>query len=168
MSKKQKLVISIATIVLGVLFIILKNKVISIAMTVLGALLVIEGVIAIIKKLIANGVILIIIGALIITFGWLYATIVIYILAALLLVYGLFELILYLKAKMNAFWYVAPIIMIVIGALLLFNQKGTLEWIFIVTGVLLCIEGVFATIDALANTKEKEEQPTENKDVIDL
>ena len=85
MTKKQKILVAIATIVLGALFIILKKDVISIAMTIIGALLVVEGVFSIIKKAIAYGVIMIIIGALIITFGWLYAIIVIYIASALLL-----------------------------------------------------------------------------------
>lgn len=168
MTKKQKILVAIATIVLGALFIILKKDVISIAMTIIGALLVVEGVFSIIKKAIAYGVIMIIIGALIITFGWLYAIIVIYIASALLLIYGVFELILYLRAKVKPVWLVSPILKIVVAILLLFNQKGTLDWIFIVCGVILCLEGVFSLIDTLANKQLEKKEPQEEKEVVDL
>ena len=169
MSKKQKLIVALATILLGVLFIILKKDVIGIAMTIIGAILVIEGVIAIIKKAIFYGIIFIIIGALIITFGWIYAKIVIYIAAALLLIYGVYELLMLLKLKAKPIWLANPVIKIVAAVFLLFNQEGTLDWIFIVCGVLLCIEGAFSAIYALVDKKEEKKPEEENKEeVIDM
>lgn len=168
MTKKQKIIVAVATILLGVLFILLKKEVISIAMTIIGALLIVEGILLIIKKAIAYGVIMIVIGALIITFGWLYAIIVIYIASALLLIYGVYELLVYLKLKVMPLWLASPILKIVVAILLLFNQKGTLDWIFVVCGVILCIEGAFSLIDSLANKKAEKENKEPEKEVVDL
>ena len=39
--------------------------------------------------------------------------------------------------------------MIVAGVLLFFNQKGTIDWVFIVEGVILIVEGLFNLLSVL-------------------
>ena len=51
--------------------------------------------------------------------------------------------------------YIAPILNILLGLLLLFNQGGTLAWIFIVVGVLLIVDGVMLLCSALSKKSKK-------------
>ena len=85
-----------------------------------------------------------------------------------ILIYGVYELLVYLKLKVMPLWLASPILKIVVAILLLFNQKGTLDWIFVVCGVILCLEGVFSLIDSLANKKAEKEIKESEKEVVDL
>ena len=79
----------------------------------------------------------------------------------MLLIWGIYEL--YAKLKIHlkgnsvgltVMLYIAPILNIVLGLLLLFNQSGTVAWIFIVVGVLLIIDGVMLLCDAFSKKKK--------------
>ena len=49
----------------------------------------------------------------------------------------------------NVLYLIGPILMIVAGVLLFFNQKGTIDWVFIVEGVILIVEGLFNLLSVL-------------------
>ena len=51
--------------------------------------------------------------------------------------------------------YIAPILNILLGLLLLFNQNGTVAWVFIVTGVLLIVDGVMLLCSAFSKKSRK-------------
>ena len=154
MKTSNKLLSAVLTIALGILFIILKSDVVSIAMTLLGVALIISGVIDLLHKLIAPGIVKAVIGVAVIVFGWTLMSIAIYIMAALILAFGVVQLVQAIKEKQNntmkkLLSFIEPALMVIVACCLLFNQGGTIAWVFIVAGVVLIIEGVIALIGCL-------------------
>lgn len=150
-SKRDSIIISLMSIAIGALFIILKGQVISIAMTAIGVLLIVNGIIHIVKDSDkVYGIILLCVGILIIVGGWLITTVILYILAVLFIIYGLLAVFAFFRgANVNVLYLIAPILMIVAGVLLFFNQKGTIDWVFIVEGIVLIVEGLFNLLSVL-------------------
>ena len=157
---QNKLASALLMTVLGVLFIVFKNDVISVALTVLGVLLVIQAVLDFVHKALVSGVVRAVIGALILVFGLgnLIVTVALYVIAAVLLVYGILQLIGALKAltkKSNfivkIFAFIEPAICLFVAICLLFNQGGTVAWVFIISGIFLIIDGVLSLIGCLFN-----------------
>lgn len=156
MKKTEKIVTALVTIAVGMLLIFLRGDLIKIVMTVLGLGLIALGVIHLFEKQIPLAVIKLAGGVLIIVCGLTVVGIVLYILAVALVVCGI--LLLYEKIKSrscqkNTFshlsQYVTAIFFIVVGLLLFFNQSNTVEWIFIVSGVLTIGEGGVLLFSAL-------------------
>ena len=134
MKVSEKIISAILTLVLGILFIVLKGQVVSIAMTILGVLLIVLGIMNLTTKLVAPGVVKIVVGALIILFGWVLVSAALYILAALLLIFGILQL--YAQIKLNTkgariidtiFAYALPVICIVIAFFLFAPCRRLLE-----------------------------------------
>lgn len=154
--KNNQLVSAIVAIALGVLFIVCKNDIIGITMTVLGAALIVSAVFDFVHKQIVPGVVKSVVGVVVIVFGWTLMSAALYVMAALLLIYGL--LLLYvviqnrgrISNKLDKILsFVEPSVYIFVGICLLFNQGGTIEWIFVLSGVFLMIEGVIALVQYL-------------------
>lgn len=150
--KSEQLIQAILTIVLGVLFMVFKSDIIGIAMTVLGVALIISAVVDLVHKQVAPCVIKAVVGVVIIVFGWTLMSAALYIMAALLLIYGI--LLLYQTIKDNKrienadkiLRFVKPILYIVISVCLLFNQGGTIAWVFILSGVFFIVEGIISLV----------------------
>lgn len=156
----SKLIAAILMTVLGVLFIVLKNDVISIGMTVLGTMLIVQAVLDLIGKRYVTAVIKAVIGVFIIVLGWVFLTVALYVMAAVLLIYGILQLIDVVKALptlktvlAKVVGFIQPVVCLVIALCLLFNQGGTIAWVFIFSGIFLVIQGVLALIDCLATRK---------------
>ena len=160
MAKTKKLpnnlIVSLATIVLGVLFIVLKGEVVSIAMTVLGVALIIAGVIDIVNKLTTEGVIKAVLGVALLVCGWTLVSLALYIMAAVLLIYGILLMIEIIKNMKKSdkiankvLKLVEPVVMIIVAACLLFNQGGAIAWVFILAGILLIVDGALGLVNAL-------------------
>lgn len=158
MKKSGNLIASLVTILMGILFCILKEGVIGIMMTILGVLFIVGGVIALLSNGTIYGIILITIGVLIIIFGWAIKTVVFYVIAVLLILVGVAQIIGLIKGNVKGtkpiftlIIYLVPVLRIAIGVLLLFNQNGTLNWIMYVTGILLIVDGLIGLITEAAN-----------------
>lgn len=160
MAKTKKLpnnlIVALATIVLGVLFIVLKGEVVSIAMTVLGVALIIAGVIDIVNKLTTSGVVKAVLGVALLVCGWTLVSLALYIMAAVLLIYGILLLLEVFKRmkKSDKIWnkvlkLIEPVVMIIVAACLLFNQGGAISWIFTLAGVLLIVDGALGLVNSL-------------------
>ena len=146
----SNLITAILTIVIGVLFVALKGGVIGIAMTVLGVGLIVWAVLDLIDKNNTSGIIKLIAGIVVIVFGWTLASIVLYVMAALLLVYAVYQLYQLITGKVKDFVkFIEPGVMALIAILLLFNQGGTIAWVFIVAGIFLIVEGALALINCI-------------------
>lgn len=156
MKLSDKLIAAILTVVLGVLFIALKGGVIGIAMTVLGIALIVWSVFDFMKNDLTLAIVKLIAGVVVIVFGWTLASIALYVMAALLLVYGVYHLYQLIKARnsVSDWQFVEPAICAVIGILLLFNQGGTIDWVFIVSGIFLIIQGILNLICCVDNGKK--------------
>ena len=157
MKKTEKLISALLTIALGILLIVLKGGIISIMMTVLGVALLVFGVIDLVNRLIPPAVVKLVLGVVIIICGWAIVTAVLYLLAACLIVAGI--LLLYEKIKNRvscaSLWltvceYAVPAMLLVIGALLLFNQGNTVNWVFIISGIVTVVEGGLLLVNTLA------------------
>ena len=147
--KNSKLISGILLAVVGLLLIVLKGQVISIAATCLGVIFIVNGIMAIVKNDFTKGIITIVIGAIIILFGWLFVTIALYILGALLIAYGVLDLINKSKVKIvfddtlkKVLYYIIPVLYIVAGACLLFNQGETVSFVFIFSGINIGIRNI--------------------------
>lgn len=152
MRTSEKLISALLTILLGVLFMIMKSDVVRVAMTILGFALIVIGILNLVDKYVAPAVVKIVLGALIVLCGWLIAAAVLYIVAALLLIYGILDLYMRIKAGIKfvnfntLLFYAKPILMILLAILLLFNK---LDWIFIVAGICAVLEGALMLVDAV-------------------
>ena len=157
MKKTEKIVFAGLTIALGVLLIILKADIISILMTVLGVGLIALGIMDLVHKLVPPAVVKFVFGAVVILCGWVIVSAVLYIVAAMLLVAGI--ILLYEKIKEKFYcsskWkticnYAVPVLFILIGLCLLFNQGNTVNWVFIISGVFTITEGGLLFVTAIS------------------
>lgn len=151
MNQKENIISALGSILLGILLIVMKGKVITAAITIL-AIFVILGAVADFMAGLANiGIMKAVAGVCILVFGWLFAALAFYILAAGIILMGLLQISsikktmpVNLTAGERFQEYFKPGLMVVAGACLLFNQSGTIAWAFIVTGILLIVNGVMS------------------------
>lgn len=155
MKKSDKLLTGLFTIVLGVLFIVLKGEVVSIGMTIMGVALIISSILDLIRKQGSQSIIKLVIGAVVIVFGWTLVSAALYIMAAVLLINSVMQI--STIAKMTKGFnlsYLQPIMSLIVAICLLFNQGGTISWVFVVSGVCLIIKGVIAFFDSMKKETE--------------
>ena len=152
----NKLISAILTVALGVLLIVMKAEVLSIGITVLGIALIVAAILDFVRKKIVAGIVKIALTILFVVLGWAVIEIALYILAAFLVVYGVLDILGKLAGKKlpKSFFgkiiaFVEPAICIVAAICLVFYQGATMGWIFILTGVVLIINGVLALIEAI-------------------
>lgn len=157
MKKTEKLIAALLTVVFGILLIVLKGSIISILMTVLGVALIVLGVMDLIAKSTPSGVVKLVGGIVVIVCGWAIVSAVLYILAAILIIAGILLLYERIKSRFvcTTLWqticeYAVPVVFLIIGALLLFNQGNTVNWVFIVSGVFTVIQGGLLLVNALS------------------
>lgn len=158
MKKTEKIISALLTIALGVLLIVLKGSIVSILMTVLGLGLIAFGIADLCYKRVPPAVIKLVVGAIVIICGWAIVEAVLYVVAAVLLIAGI--LLLYEKIKNRercvTLWqtlcqYAVPTIFLVIGALLLFNQGNTVNWVFVISGSFTVLEGGLLLVNAFSD-----------------
>lgn len=149
MDKKESMLSAVISVILGLLLILLKGEVISIALTVLSAAILISAVVDFLKKKQESAVVKAVIGVCILVFGWMLVNMALYILAAGIIIMGLLQIVSFnkwcpvnLTAKEKVFYNIKPLLTVLAGACLFFNQGGTVDWMFMVTGALLVAEGV--------------------------
>ena len=158
MKQMEKIISGLLTVVLGILLIVLKGEVISIIMTVLGVGLLLLGAVDLYNKRVPPAVVKLVLGIVIIFFGWVFVKAVLYLVAAALLITGILMLYEQIRHgdKCATLWqnvcrFATPIVFLLIGGLLLFNQGGTIAWIFILSGIFTIIEGGVLLLDAFLN-----------------
>ena len=90
--------------------------------------------------------------------GWVIVEAVLYLVAGALLIAGI--LLLYEKIESRSrcdtlFYtlceYAVPVVFLVIGTLLMFNQGNTVNWVFIFGGIFTIIEGGLLLVGALSD-----------------
>lgn len=149
MNKKEGLISAVVSILLGLLLVILKNDVISIALTVIGIGLLVSAVMDFVNHLTKVGIVKAVIGVSVLVFGWMFINLALYILAAAIIIMGLMQIVninryapFGMTGKEKVIVYCKPVLTVLAGVFLFFNQGGALAWVFVVTGVLLIVEGV--------------------------
>ena len=154
MAKKtnSELFTSLLYIIIGVLLVVFKSQTLGWAMTIAGIFFIISGALDIIKKNYTGGAISLIIGIAILVLGWVAATIVLLVLGILIAVKGIVALIdVFKKSKKNALDFVFPALSVFVGLALAFGNA--LDWIIIIVGVLLAIDGVLGLIGSAKSKK---------------
>lgn len=158
MERKENIVSSVIFIVLGLMLIIMKGDVISLAITLLGLAVLISAVVDFIDKLTNMGIVKAVVGVCILVFGWVFVNLALYLLAAAIIIMGLLRITnthklipVNLTLKEKIFVYAKPVAMVLAGVCLLFNQGGTIAWIFVLSGILLVLEGVLELADTFIN-----------------
>lgn len=156
MKKTEKIVAALFTIGFGILIMVLRGDLIKIITTVLGIALIVLGVIDLVGKHVPPAVVKIVAGVIVLICGLALVSIVLYVIAALLLIVGILSLYEKYKTKGRChnfksiiLEYATSAMLILIGFLLLFNQGATVNWIFIVCGILTVIEGGLLLTDAI-------------------
>ncbi len=156
MKKTDKILIAALTVLMGVLFLILKSELINILMTVAGVCLIVLGVVDLIGRLVPPAVIKLVAGGVIILFGWLLTAAALYIVAAGLLIFGILLLYEKIKCKKKGdtflrtlLEYAVPVGIILIGIVLFFNQTGAVNFVFIISGIFAILDGAIMLFNAL-------------------
>ena len=156
MKKSEKVITAVLTIALGVLLIVLQGDVISILMTVLGLGLIVLGILDLFERQIPPAVVKSVIGLVVIVCGWVIVGAVLYLVSALLLIAGILLLYERIRSRRTCTTifqsicdFAAPIVCILIGVLLLFNQGETVAWVFILSGVVTVLEGGLLLAEAI-------------------
>ena len=158
MKKSEKIITACLTILLGVLLITLKGNFISILMTLVGVGLIVLGIVDFVYRTIPSAIIKLVSGIFIIVCGWLLVSAVLYIVAAILQILGFLLFYYKLEHKVRGYTpfytfceYIVPIIYLIIGGLLLFNQTGALNVILVVCGILTIAQGGLFLFNALTS-----------------
>ena len=146
---KDKLFSGILLSIIGLLFIVFKGEVISIIGTIIGVIFIINGIKYFSTDQTTEGITLIVIGILIIIFGWVFVAIALYLVGIILIVFGVYTLYVRLKSKLitdnvvaKVLYFMIPVLYILAGGCLFFNQGGTISFIFIVVGVIILLNGL--------------------------
>ncbi len=153
MAKKKvdignNLIEGLLTILLGVLFLILQGNVISIAMTVIGVMFIVLAVMDFVAKDVLPGVVKAVIGVVTIVFGWAFVSVALIVMGVVLIIRGVYGIYLAIKTKANIFAYVGSALSLVIGVLLLIAWRQAVDTYFIVSGIILIVEGVLTIFGA--------------------
>lgn len=155
MNQKENMVTAFMSILLGVLLITMRDRVIGAAITVLGVAVLISAVADFVAKLMNTAIVKAVVGVCILVFGWMFVDLALYILAAGIILMGLLQISgihryspVNLTAGEKLMVYMRPVVMVLAGACLLFNKNGTLAWVFVVTGILLVVQGVMSLVNS--------------------
>ncbi len=156
MRRKEDIISAVFSMLIGVMLVVMKGQVVSIAITVFAIIVLISAVIDLINKLVNSTIVKGVVGVCILIFGWVFVSVALYLLAAAIIIMGLLRIVNMHKIlpeemdhREKIFAYIRPAITVLAGICLLFNQGGAVNWVFILTGVLLVAEGVLDVADAL-------------------
>lgn len=153
MKVSSKISSAIISIAVGLMFIILKDDIIGIALTLVGIGAIIMAVVDFVNRQTQNGVIKAIIGVTVLVLGWVFVDIAVYIIAGALIVLGISQIIAAVRLSVfgnslqKVFMFIKPITTLAAGLCLFFNKGGTMDWIFILSGVLILVEGLLSLAD---------------------
>ena len=155
MNQKENVASALGSILLGILLIVMKGKIITAAITLLAVFVIVVAIMDFVAGLVNYGIVKSVAGICILVFGWVFASLAFYILAAGIIIMGLLQISsikktmpVNLTAGERFQEYFRPGLMVAAGACLLFNQSGTIAWVFIATGVLLVINGIMTLVGA--------------------
>lgn len=150
MAKKidSNLFSAILYIIVGILLIVFPGNAISWAMTIAGVVFIVSAILELVKKNWVGGIVSLIIGIAILVLGWLVLDIVLLVLGILIAVKGIVALINELKQKkVTVLGVLFPALTIIAGISLAFGNGA--QWVVIVGGIILLIDGVLGLVEAL-------------------
>ena len=161
MKKTTGFISGIMTLILGILFVILQNRLVNIAICVVGVFLIIMGIIDMVRARYIMGLLKIILAIVVLVFGWFIIDIWGIIIGVILLLYGVLTLIRRIKAPNKTKRIFSTVIgfiesvLCIIGAIFLISggMGEVISWAIIVAGVIFIIEGILAIFGALVSRR---------------
>ncbi len=132
-------------ILVGVLLCVFKASVLNWAMTAIGAIMIVFGILKAVNGMMVEGVVMAAVGVVIIMGGWMFVDLILLILGIALILKGLLDLIRSIGNK-KLVGVIASLITIAVGALLIYSKWALLDWLFIILGVVLIIDGILMAI----------------------
>ena len=143
----SNLLTSLLYIAIGVILCVFPNDALSLAMTIAGIFFILSGALDLLKLHFFGGAVNLIIGIAILVLGWAVTGIVLLVLGILIAIKGVLALLAVFKKKnKNALDLVFPALMIIVGLMLAFGNA--LDWMVIVVGVLLALDGVLGLVSS--------------------
>lgn len=142
-AKNNKMIQAIAYLVIGILFCVFQSGMLGWLMTAVGVLLVVMGISDALSKDLVSAIIKIAVGILIALGGWLFVGIVLLILGIVVIINGAKQLLSALKPKNKDIKeLIIAIVTIVFGVMLVVSKWAMIDWLFIIIGVLIALEGL--------------------------
>lgn len=142
---------AIVNILLGVMFIIFRNSMISIVITFVGICAILLGIIDFVNKQTTLGIIKCVCGVAGLIFGRLFLYVAFVVVGFTLIAMGVMRVVdthnlmpVNATATEKFISYLKPCISVIAGLCLIFNFGGVVEWLLIVVGVLLFVDGVLS------------------------
>ncbi len=152
----RKILIAIVTILIGVLFIFGdRGQLLNWLVTGAAICLLITAIADLIQGFVPLFVVKVVIGVAMILLSWLVVQVVLYVIAILLILYGILGILQVLVSPIPGGWrkilaIISPILTLAIGICLFFNQGAAINWVFLVGGILLILDGIFSLVSAVA------------------
>ena len=145
MQKNSSLMTAVLTIALGIVFVIKRGGVLGLAVSLVGIVLIIAAIFDLVKKDTTAAIIKGVIGIGVLVFGNLFIHLALYLIAIMLLMMGLLQLVQALRNKnRNTIALITPVLSVLAGICLLFQQGSSVDWIFVMVGIVLIIEGILS------------------------
>ena len=160
MTKLSQYISALMTLILGVLFVVLKGEVVGFAITVFGVILIITAAIELLRFKIGSGIIKAILGIAVMTFGWMLIDIALLVIGIVLVLFGVLEFVkrfirLFRKTNVKLIGkilgFISPLFSIVAGYFLITSSGDAVGLAVVIGGVLLIVNGVLALVEALAS-----------------
>lgn len=129
-------------IIVGILLFVFRTEMLNWALIVIGAALLINGIVDIAGKRFIDGIIGAVAGIAAIFGGWLFIDAALIILGIGIAIKGVLDLAAEIKAQ-NGIGIAAAIITAIVGILLFIGKWATLDWMFIIIGIVFIINGLF-------------------------
>ncbi|MBR6760422.1 MAG: DUF308 domain-containing protein [Oscillospiraceae bacterium] len=145
MQKNSSLMTAVLTIALGIVFVIKRGGVLGLAVSLVGIVLIIAAIFDLVKKDTTAAIIKGVIGIGVLVFGNLFIHLALYLIAIMLLMMGLLQLVQAIRNKnRNTIAWITPVLSVLAGICLLFQQGSSVDWIFVMVGIVLIIEGILS------------------------
>ncbi len=131
-------------ILVGILLCLFNKSVFGWLITGIGVLMIVSGVLKCIKGEVLYGVLSAVIGVVIITCGW-FDAIALIVLGVAIAINAFMDLLVYLRHK-NIIGILASGITVAVGVMLALQKTLLFEWLFLVLGIVLIVDGLLTLI----------------------
>jgi uncharacterized membrane protein HdeD (DUF308 family) len=147
----NKTVSGVLSILLGVMLMVCKDDMVGIVLSAFGIVFLVLGVLELLQGRTTSGLVKLVLAAVAFCFGWVLVSVAFYVLGVLLIAEGVMRIADYFQRKKSRrpsflVGVLTPVISILAGLCLFFNQKGVLEWAFLLSGAFLVISGILALL----------------------
>lgn len=158
MKTSNRIITGLIALALGLLFVTAKGNSIKLSLFVFAGAVAIMAIVDIFEKQKGQAFFKALCAVAVFVLGLLFVDIVLYLISACIIIYGVMQLFYALKTRAlyptkasRVIAMLKPVATLVAGAFLIFNKGAVLDWVFVVAGVIIAIEGLFILFDKVAD-----------------